>query len=133
LRILWDNYRWMRSLRLDAIRVQALDGPDANGNGMADWAEARLQQFNRVDAGQATSHTSPMCFEGRAKFCGLVQLSSGATAQPGTDDRWFANVELAANGPTDIITSFENGGLTVTNRVRWVATVVLRVPGHSSG
>ena len=125
LRILWDNYRWMRSLRLDAVRVQAVNGPDANGNGIADWAEARLQKFNGVNDTPLMSFTSPVCMEGRAKFRGLVQLSSGAIAQPGTAGRWFANVDLTTLGPTDIIASFENGGLVMTNRVRWGATDVL--------
>jgi len=43
VRIYWDNALWRRSFQLAALRLQTLQGPDADNNGIKDWVDKRLQ------------------------------------------------------------------------------------------
>jgi hypothetical protein len=128
LRIFWDNARKGRSLRLKAVRLQSLDGPDADGDGMKDWVKAKLLAENGIDLGAShageplTSLISPACLEGMGKYVGLAKLKVAGTdivVHHGAGDRWYADASLSASGGNPIEISFQNGGLLLSNQVVW--------------
>ena len=124
LRLYWDNAASRRSLKVGAVRVQALQGADANSNGISDWIENRLRRLCTVDATSVSSAVSPACVEGRGGFLSMMRLSRG-TAQHGAGDRWFANVNLSPDAPTALVVSFQNHGLRITNQIVWRPTNLL--------
>ena len=128
LRVFWDNARKYRSLRLKAIRLQALDGPDADGNGRQDWVEKKLAKENGLDPASAgelevtESLLSPACVEGAGRCLSMLKLSSDAQSiapQAGAGVRWYANVPLSAEKPVALEASFQNGGLVQFRKLVW--------------
>jgi len=126
VRVYWDNAKWRRSFRVDAVRLQRVESPDSDGNGVPDWADSRLNKLNAVEKAPRTSLTSPVCIEGRSRFVGLLRVSDGAAARRGVDEGWYADVALSATAPTELVCSFENGALLTTNQVRWLPTDLLQ-------
>lgn len=126
VRIYWDNAAAFRSLRLTAVRLQALEGSDANGNGVQDWAESRLQSLCGVEVAPASSFVSPACVEGRGGFLSMMNVSGGLMARDGAGARWYVNVPLSASNPRTLICSFQNGGMRTTNQIAWRPTNVLQ-------
>ena len=103
-----------------------LEGPDANGNGIKDWVEARLQTLCGSKWRRRRATVSPVCLEGRGGFLSMMQFSGGVQPQAGAGERWYANVPLSASGPTTVTVSFQNGGLQETRQVQWQATDLLQ-------
>jgi hypothetical protein len=127
VRIFLDNAaKYVPTLRIAAVRLQRLDGPDANGNGVKDWVEATLHAQCGVEVAPATSRVSPVCLEGRGGFLSMMQVSGGIQPQAGTGQRWYANVPLSASGQTTVTVSFQNGGLQERRQVQWQATDLLQ-------
>lgn len=143
--VFWDNTRQGRSLQINAIRLQCLDGPDANTNGVKDWVEEKLAWRNGVEVPRSNTPTgtadgmldpgatissdiSPACLEGRGKFVSMISAEQPGGKVPihhGAGDRWFGNVELSAGEPTPVQVSFENGGLIEHVEVAWAPTDLL--------
>ncbi len=119
IRLFWDNANWNRALRLNAVRLQALQGADSNGNGIQDWVENRLHNTCTVDAAAASSAVSPICMEGQGTYLGMMTISGGITPQHGVGERWYADVPLSPTNRTEVVCSFQNGGLSVTNQIVW--------------
>jgi hypothetical protein len=142
LRVFWDNVRKGRSLQVTGLDLQALDGPDANGNGLKDWVEDKLARENAIDSaappGSADAKSSlpliystisPACLEGRGAFLGMmkIRLANGQELQPqlGAGNRWYVNVPLSPDKPADLEVSFQNGARTEKRRVVWRPTNLL--------
>ncbi|MGA2661306.1 MAG: PA14 domain-containing protein [Verrucomicrobiota bacterium] len=127
VRVLWDNAaKYVPQLEIAAVRLQRLDGPDSDGNGIKDWVEAALHRACGAEAAPATSQVSPVCLEGRGGFLSMMRVSGGVQPQAGAGQRWYANVPLSASGPTAVTVSYENGGLQETRQVQWQATDLLQ-------
>ena len=126
VRVYWDNAAPRLSFNLIALRLQSLQGPDSTGSGVMDWVEARLRRTCGVDAGPVWSTVSPLCVEGRGAFLSLMQISGGVAPQPGAGDRWYANVPLAPRSPAEVVFSFQNGALRLTNQYTWRPANVLQ-------
>ena len=126
VRIFWDNAFYQRSFKLVALRLQQLDGPDANGNGIKDWVEQRMRTVCGVD-GDTTrmSYVSPTFIEGRGRYLTMMHFSGGVQPQMGTDGRWFANVPLPQQGQVSLVSSFENDGFLSTNSIVWTPLNIL--------
>lgn len=122
LRIFWDNALWRQSLRINGVRLQKVMGPDANGNGIKDWAEEQLQLSCGVDDGQHRSPISPACIEGKGSFLSMMNVSGGLLPQPSLSNRWYVNLPLSETNSTKVVCSFQNGGLRTTNRIVWAPT-----------
>jgi hypothetical protein len=142
VRIYWDNAASDCSFLVKAVRLQALIGPDADGNGIKDWVENRLRTLGGVEVGGATAPaviyatTSPFCLEGRERYLGTLSLNSGAdglapgatnvlSALHGAGYRWYADVPLSPTSLTRVECSFQNGGLKATNLIFWKPTNLL--------
>lgn len=131
LRLYYDNALKYKTLRVVAVRVQRIDGPDADGNGVADWMERRLQILNGLSGEALASFTSPFCLEGRARYRGGLSVTSGGMAvefQPAPADQWYADVPLSAEAPAAIAVSFEGGALEEQRAVEWVPVELLESP-----
>ena len=119
VRIYWDNAADFRSLQVNALRLQTLLGPDTNGNGRNDWVDRWLARQCGVEVAPLESVVSPVCIEGRSPYLSGMSVS-GAAVRPGAGKRWYADVPLSQGNSTPIVTSFQNGGLVVTNAIAWV-------------
>ncbi len=127
VRVFLDNAaRYVPTLQIAAVRLQRLDGPDANGNGVKDWVETTLHALCGVEVAPTTSQVSPVCLEGRGGFLSMMQISGGIQPQAGAGQRWYANVPLLASGPTVVTVSFQNGGLQESRQVQWQPTDLLQ-------
>ncbi len=138
IRIFWDNARKARSLQLTALRLQQLQGADADKDGITDWVQQKLSQENGIDDGGLTSRkavlssvTSPAFVEGRGGFLSMMAIEANGQAVParhGAGNRWYANVPLANGAATPVALSFQNGGLKQSRRIAWQTTDLLKAP-----
>jgi len=124
VRLLWDNAGPRRSLDIGAVRMQALDSSSVNDTGMKMWVANRLQAQCGMEVGSSDSLTSPACVEGRGQFLSMMSLTAGTPLAPvsvqhGAGNRWYANVPLSPSAPTPIVASYQNGGLTESNTIKW--------------
>lgn len=126
VRIFWDNAASYKSLQIRRILVQRISGPDANANGVSDWVDSRLARLSRADTNQLDSVISPACMEGDDPFVSLMSISGGIAARQGTGSRWYADVPLNPTSAVNPVVSFQSGGRTITNQVRWVPHNVLQ-------
>ncbi len=119
LRLFFDNASIKRALRLDAFALERLGGPDADGDGQADWITNRLAVLNGFDAPRFTSHVSPFGLEGRSRFRTMLSSDASGEVRSAPAERWYQNVPLSAEESTEVSVSFENGGLVGTAEVAW--------------
>jgi len=126
VRIYWDNALWRRSFQLAALRLQTLQGPDIDNNGIKDWVDKRLRFLCAVEVAPASSATSPVCIEGRGGYLTMMNIRGGAVPQPGPGNHWYADVPLSPSNATTIICSFQNDALRSTNQIIWRPTNLLQ-------
>lgn len=152
VRVFWDNARAGRSIQVQALRLQGLEGPDRNRNGVKDWVEEKLVRENGVE-GVSVSYTeavpeelrsrqevsavqtvhsavSPACIEGRGGFLSMMDIEANGNvivAQHGLKQRWFADVPIDAGRPSDLSVSFQKGGRVERLRLAWEPTNPLAV------
>jgi hypothetical protein len=93
---------------------------------MPAWVAHRLVAQCGMDATPSASLVSPMCLEGRGSYLSMMTLLAGTnepltplTVHHGAGNRWYANVPLSPDAPTQISVSYQNGGLTETNAMTW--------------
>jgi hypothetical protein len=131
LRVFWDNAIWRRSLAIVAVRLQTLNGPDLDGNGVKDWVERRLAVTSGVEIAPRSSPVSPACIEGRGRYLGMMSISGAGSPRHGTGDRWYSDIPLNSSNPTRVVCSFQNGGLTSTNYIKWEPTNLLQATNRA--
>lgn len=122
VRLVYDNTLSYRHLRINALRVQVLAGPDADGNGRADWIDTRLAADNTVESAPARTFVSPVFVEGVSRYFDSLALKVdgqpvAATRAPGLG--WFADLPLIPGEVTKLRVAFENGALAETRRIKW--------------
>ena len=112
------------NLQINSVSILQPQGVDQDGNGVADWVDQKVQS-NDIVTVPASSYTSPVCIEGKARVPGQIQLVSGTNtinAQDEINGQWYANVPLNPDGtPTTAIANFEGGQVSSTNSVVWSA------------
>ena len=129
------NVRSGESLEINSIAIYGYDaGPDLNGNGIPSWLEDTVLNVNGAETASGDSATSPVCFEGTARFAAdaVITVAGRAgdiTAMPGLSGHWYANVPLEPGSGTDITASFENGAMSAQRTITWTATNVFQAPG----
>jgi hypothetical protein len=123
IHIFWDNVYPRLALQVREIQLQALGGPDSDGNGTKDWIEVSLAAMAGVDA-VTESYFSPACIEGNARYVPLMSLVSQAASLPCNQSagaRWYTNLPLAEEGCTTATAMFQNGALELPVGIEWVA------------
>ena len=128
VRLVWRNLDANTFLQVNEMRLVSLGGPDADGNGVADWLDVRLARLSLFDAPQS-SPVSPVCLEGESEF--VAQLSVQASYSPeggsnqvaavrrGTGNGWYADMFLSPTNATTVQVSEMAGGVAYTGVVSW--------------
>jgi hypothetical protein len=133
IHVFWDGAASYSSLRIKQLKLLAVSGADANGDGVKDWAEQMMNDESGLDFtnGVISSYTSPICLEGRDPYPALTAMAYGQTnalaATATTDDRWYVNVPLQTSGQTPFQAAFQNGGLNRARQLQWVPLNALAV------
>ena len=121
IRVVWDGVSPTRGVCVREIAFETPGGPDADGDGVPDWAVAASAARDAVHA-PASTFFSPLCLEGSARFPSAVAVtgSSGSAApvSPTGPDSWYADVPLSP-GENAIAVSFENGLRPEQAAVSW--------------
>ena len=125
------------SLRVVAIRLIALGGPDQDENGRPDWLDYRLSHGTEAAVLPETSYVSPVCYEGSSVLVDAVVVTNSYVppegyvdiqVQHGVLNRWYANVPLSPSAPTTIKARGENGTVEASNVVIWSSCNILQAP-----
>jgi len=137
LRVQNHNPRAGFRLRIHSLTLHRLGGADTNADGIADWAEARFSEGNRLTALPTESLTSPAYIEGVTALPSALRLSAAvAGSQPATispqygcNGIFYAHIPLDPAETTDLGVSFRSGEATHTHPITWAPTNIL---AHSS-
>ncbi|MFA6735087.1 MAG: choice-of-anchor Q domain-containing protein, partial [Sphaerochaetaceae bacterium] len=127
----WSNVYRNTILQINAIRLYALSGADADADGVPDWINTRLDNMSEVELPE-TSLTSPVCVEGgNAAFIEQMSISgfytpAGQTPVPPeirnhSFNRWHADLPLNPDGATPVSVSiaYQNGAVSVSENITW--------------
>lgn len=135
LRVHSTNYRANLQLRIDALAVYRVGGVDLDADGQVDWVAKRLSDENYMTVWPTSSYVSPVCIEGVTSHLGGLTIerdvaggSSGGVpvaVYQGVDHGFFANVQLAADGPTDLAVGFQYGAIDDVQAIEWSPINVL--------
>ena len=124
------NFKQDRNLLLRSIGLSRRGGPDADGNGKADWIDHRLGLLNGIEAASTASNTSPFCLEGRSRYVSMLS-GDAADARPMPADRWYVDIDLDPGEATVAAVGFENGGLLQEVELVWQETNLIPANGDS--
>jgi len=119
LRLDWDNAAAYNRLRISAIKLQTIAGPDSDANGLKDWVENWLTARNGVEVAPAVSKVSPAFVEGRAAFPSLVTSPGGATVRQGAGRSWYLNAALTQGASLQVDLAYEGAILQESISIEW--------------
>ena len=127
-RLVWRNLDANTYLQVNELRLVDLGGADADGDGVKDWLEARLEALSLFDA-PAVSLVSPVCLEGESAYAGLIaveasyappgQSNQAISVEQGVEDGWYADILLSPTSSTAIAVTEMSGGISYTGTVIW--------------
>ena len=120
----WDNAKGMNALQFKELRVYQADGADTDGDGQKDWVEQRISNQSTLESGLGSS-ISPYNVEGEDPYPGFMSLSTGDTVHHGVGRRWYSDISLSETGDVEVVVSFQNEGLAVSNSFSWDALNLL--------
>ena len=123
-RLVWHNWEVNTFLAVYDLRFVNFGGPDANGDGVADWKEHRADEATDVADLPLESLVSPLCMEGRDLWRDVLEIE---VAYPETNatfatvktigDGFYADIPLAEDGIATI--SLRDRSLSESFNVAW--------------
>ena len=123
-RLVWHNWEVNTFLAVYDLRFVSFGGPDADGDGVADWKEHRADEATDVADLPLESLVSPLCMEGRDLWRDVLEVE---VAYPETNaafatvktigDGFYADIPLPANGSATI--SLRDRSLAGSFNVAW--------------
>lgn len=113
-RLVWHNWEVNTFLAVYDLRFVNFGGPDANGDGVADWKEHRADEATDVADLPLESFVSPLCVEGRDLWRDVLEVE---VAYPETNAT-FAAVKTIGDGFYSDIPLSEDGIATISLRDR---------------
>ncbi len=116
-RLVWHNWEVNTFLAVYDLRFVSFGGPDADGDGVADWKEHRADEATDVADLPLESLVSPLCVEGRDLWRDVLEVE---VAYPGTNAT-FATVKTIGDGFYSDIPLAEDGVATISLRDRSLA------------
>jgi hypothetical protein len=116
-RLVWHNWEVNTFLAVYDLRFVNFGGPDADGDGVADWKEHRADEATDVANLPLESLVSPLCVEGRDLWRDVLEVE---VAYPGTN-AMFATVKTIGDGFYADIPLAEDGVATISLRDRSLA------------
>jgi len=127
----WLNGFDQSFLRIKSIRIERIDGADADQNGIADWIETRATVTGSEKALPIKIYTSPFCFEGNSFAPAAVAINShpaGDSTQLREEDvkkalydSYYADVELLADENRVVLVDDQSGLRTNQYTLTWSA------------
>ena len=116
-RLVWHNWEVNTFLAVYDLRFVNFGGPDADGDGVADWKEHRADEATDVADLPLESLVSPLCVEGRDLWRDVLEIE---VAYPETNAT-FATVKTIGDGFYADIPLAEDGVATISLRDRSLA------------
>ena len=113
-RLVWHNWEVNTFLAVYDLRFVNFGGPDADGDGVADWKKHRADEATDVADLPLESLVSPLCVEGRDLWRDVLEVE---VAYPGTNAT-FATVKTIGDGFYSDIPLAEDGVATISLRDR---------------
>ena len=123
-RLVWHNWEVNTFLTVYDLRFVNFGGPDADGDGVADWKEHRADEATDVADLPLESLVSPLCVEGRDLWRDVLEVE---VAYPETNatfatvktigDGFYADIPLAEDGVATI--SLRDRSLSESFNVAW--------------
>jgi PA14 domain-containing protein/thrombospondin type 3 repeat protein len=134
----WDNVVSNTFIQINVLRLQALGGPDNDGNGIPDWIDNRLEKLTQLTV-PAASPVSPVCVEGENQLnIGTLAISGyytepeedpvDPTLKPAPDNTWYADVTISPVAATVLSFDFQNGSEIIPKTVTWTETNAMLEP-----
>jgi len=130
IRLKWNNIKPSKVLQIHALRLVAFAGPDTDGNGKADWIDARSARLAVTANVPPVSFVSPLCVEGESRYPELVSLLAdfvpvGATQElyfvkKSLSGEWYTNITLSPKDSTLLSLDGGMGGAFAYYSTRWV-------------
>lgn len=124
-----QNTDLRRTFIINSVRILKHEGQSADGCEVPEWLHDYLGKENGLNNCPATSLTSPLCVEGKARALHLAKVTTNGTErkiEAGAGTGWYANVDLPADGSALPVTAtFESGAHATTANVSWVACDLL--------
>ena len=137
VRLYWENVHRRLAVKIHALELQSLGGPDANANGIKDWVAASIASMAGVDS-VIESVVSPVCIEGNARYPELANLEAQSAIghqqwaiARGVGPRWYANLPLAEDGTTTATVTFQNGAVERPINIEWTAINLMEYDGKT--
>ena len=111
------------------IAVCELGGPDADGNGVADWIDNRRHNTRSARGGIVHSKVSPFCLRGvSVEEPVLAGSSRSFGANPLPNCGWWADIPIEVESATDVHIVFERGFKEEDVSIVWEEFNVLDEP-----
>ncbi len=132
VKLYWENVHSRLAVKIQALELRSLGGPDANGSGTKDWIEASISAMAGVDA-VSESYVSPVSIEGDARYVPFAQIASAdsnLSVVQSAGARWYANLPLEQDGTTTATASFQNGALELPLSIEWTALNLMEHDGE---
>ena len=124
-RIVWHNWAVNTFLAVYDLRFVSFDGPDGDGNGVADWKDRRAAESYAMDGLPLESLVSPLCVEGRDLWRDVLEIG---VEYPETNavysvvktigDGFYADVPLPSDGAVAVV-SMQDRSLADSFPVVW--------------
>lgn len=124
LELFVDNAHNFRRVSIDQLQILAAGGTDSNDNHTPDWVEIRLRATNGFDSPTQYSKTSPATVEGKCKYPELLNTNE-VTITRAPNGRFFTEVSLSPEVPSNLDFTFENGAVDETATIQWLPTNLL--------
>lgn len=121
VRIVWDSVCHGLGVTLHSVSLESPCGPDLDGDGIQDWAEARSLRDDSAVVPQC-AFFSPLCLEGTAEHPSRVFVSTGGVASCAvmtSPTNWYADVSLA-RGANTVAVSYDMGLRVEEHSVSWI-------------
>lgn len=121
VRVVWDSVSHGLGIALHSVSLESPCGPDADGDGVQDWALARSFRDDSAAVPSAT-YFSPLCVEGSAERPSRVSASVGGVGFPAMmtgPTNWCADVVLE-HGQNSVVVSYDGGIRSENRSVSWI-------------
>ncbi len=137
-KLIWSNLDPAQKLEVRAVRLVAYDGPDADGNGKADWVDTREANSLGVIHSVPSSPVSPVCIEGSSLFVDLLAISNSfalvdsgnhwVSARRSINRGWYANAVLSPEEETELSLTHNGSTSEQALTVDWEETNLMATP-----
>ena len=130
----WDNHRLTEDLLVKKLKLYCIGNSEsapANDGSVTEQtvAEKIVEKRNQV-VSSISSRVSPFCLTGSSEFPGLTKVNA-ESAIVYAENKWMKNIDLNEVSSINAAVSFENGAITKTTAITWLATDIVAESGKA--